>query len=136
MRLLDLLDVAADLARHVRAGDRDLVRPLIQVTERIEDLLLHLIDEEEELLAPALLEADAWGEVRVERMERAHHHQRMAVEAALDEVRKGRMPAYRLAEEIEELVEELRDSLRRGERVLLHPDVLRDDPITIRQTGG
>jgi hypothetical protein len=135
-RLRDLLDVASELARHVRAGDTELVRPLIHVTERIEDLLLHVIDEEEDLLPPALLEADAWGEVRVERMERTHHHQRMAVQATLSEVREGRLPPYRLAQEIEEFVHELRETLRQGERVLLHPDVLRDDPITLRQMGG
>lgn len=130
------LDRAKALAREVRRGDHSLLGFLVDTTERIATLVLHLIDEEEALLEPALLEADAWGEVRVERMERYHHHQRTALLSVLRQIEEGRLPPRRIAEEILDLVDELTETLSQSERTLLNPEVLRDDPIVIRQVDG
>jgi len=135
-RLRLLLGEALGLARRLRAGEETLTGRLVDVAERITGMVFRLIDEEEDLLGPALLEADAWGEVRVERMHRYHRQWRAAVLALLRQVHGGRLPPDRLAEEMEELVEELEIGLRRAERTLLHPDVLRDDPIVIGQVDG
>lgn len=135
-RLRRLLDQALDLAGEVRRGHRALFGPLVDVTERIGSLVLRIIDEEKDLLAPALLEADAWGDVRLERMARYHRHQRAAVLSTLGRIHERRLPPRRVAEEVEDLVEELDETLRQSERILLNPEVLRDDPIVIRQVDG
>jgi hypothetical protein len=135
-RLRRLLGQALDLAREVRRGDRALFASLVDVTERIASLVLRLIEEEEDLLPPALLEADAWADVRLERMARYHRHQRAAVLTTLGRLHERRLPPRRVAEEVEDLVEELDETLCRAERILLSPEVLRDDPIVIRQVDG
>src|SRR5690606_13832371 len=135
-RLRRLLGEALDLARRARAGERALAGRLVDMAERITGMVFRLIDEEEDLLPPALLQADAWDEVRVERMYRYHRQWRSAVLSLLRQVHGRRLPPARLAEELEELVEELEQGLCRAERTLLHPDVLRDDPIVIGQIDG
>lgn len=135
-KLRDLLGQALDLAGAVRKGDGALLESLVERTERIASSVLRLIDDEQELLRPALLEADAWGEVRVERMERYHRHLRTAVLSALWLLHEGRLPSQRAAEEVEELADEIDETLRHSERMLLNPEVLRDDPIVIRQVDG
>lgn len=124
------------LSRRIRAGETDRLPQLIGAVHELGALLEEKWAESEELLEPALEEADAWGEVRVRRLRRYQRLQRMAIQETVREVEAGKLPPRRIAEELEELIGEVRESLRRERRMALHPHVLRDDPITIHQTSG
>jgi hypothetical protein len=88
---------------------------------------------EEQILAPALLEADIWGEERVARMEAEHAQHRAALEELERVAARG---GDGLAELVEQLARDLRLDMQEEERSLLHEDLLRDDVINIDQSDG
>ncbi len=131
----DLLDEAKWIASGV-LENRESYRALHSIAIRLEEALSDLFHEEEEILEPALRDIDAWGEVRASRLEEHHHFQRMAVHQSCAEVLEGRLPARRAAEELLELLDAVNDGLARSERTFLGRDLLRDDLVSIRQSGG
>src|SRR5690606_27632757 len=106
---------------------------LHEVAHRLEEALADLYDTEEEILDPILREVDAWGEVRSSSLLEYHRTQRSVIRVACAEVLEGRLPAWRAAAEILELLENIDRALIESEREYLSPDLLRDDLVTIRQ---
>jgi len=92
------------------------------------------IAHEESLLRPVLRDIDAWGPVRVERMDEEHRQQRATIVAlaALDpavdlDAFLGRVKAF---------VREVERDMADEERECLSPEVLRDDTIVIDTFTG
>jgi hypothetical protein len=81
---------------------------------------------EEQLLRPVLLEHDAFGPVRVDRMVEDHVHEHRAMAQRLGS------PAI---EGLRDVIETLRAHLDAEERYLLNAKVLRDDLVTIEGAG-
>lgn len=90
---------------------------------------------EEELLFPALAEADAWAEVRIEHLTRDHAEQRehlRTIERILREPGDGRA----LAEHVLVLVRSLRADIDDEDEMALREGILRDDVVAIGQSDG
>lgn len=134
-RLLSLLEHAERVAIQVRE-DPESYPLLHEIAGRLESELGEFFDQQEDLLEPALRETDAWGDIRAERLENYLHGQRLAVDAACRQVEAGELPTWRAADELEELVHVVRAGLVRAERSFLREDLLRDDLVSIRQSGG
>lgn len=134
-RLLALLESAERAAIRVREDPESYPR-LREVAAHLESELGDFYDSQEDLLEPVLRQTDAWGDVRAERLENYLHGQRMAVDAACRQVEAGELPAWRAADELEELVHVVRTGLHRAEKSFLREDLLRDDLVNIRQSGG
>jgi len=81
---------------------------------------------EEQLLRPVLLEHDAFGNVRVDRMVDDHMHEHTAIRERLGS------PATAA---LRDVIETLRAHLDAEERYLLTSRVLRDDLVTIESAG-
>ncbi len=81
---------------------------------------------EEQLLRPVLLEHDAFGNVRVERMVDDHVHEHRAIRERLGS------PATAA---LRDVIETLRAHLDAEERYLLTSRVLRDDLVTVEAAG-
>ncbi|MEL6346465.1 MAG: hypothetical protein AAFV53_25365, partial [Myxococcota bacterium] len=77
------------------------------------------------ILAPELEMTDAWRTLRLCRL--ALHHKRQR--AAMERIRRA--DAAGLSQAIAELAEALRDDFAEETRLMLNPDVLRDDLVTI-----
>lgn len=119
-------------------GEGDGIRTATLLARRCSDLLLFLVEHmarEEQLVIPALKEADAWGDVRTAQLREHHKSQRSELLEVLEHIHQ---PAARV-EEIEAalvaLIEDLRADMEQEERGLLSPNVLKDDPISV-DTGG
>ncbi|MBA3455663.1 MAG: hemerythrin domain-containing protein [Deltaproteobacteria bacterium] len=81
---------------------------------------------EEHLLRPVLLEHDAFGNVRVERMVDDHVHEHRAIRDRL---------ASPATSALRDVIETLRAHLDAEERYLLTSRVLRDDLVSIESAG-
>lgn len=105
--------------------------------ERMEDfcrsLLLHLAMEDD-VLVPVLSQLDAWGEVRVERMESDHKIQREEIAQLLREGAASEPVA--LAEAILTFARALRADMAHEEMESLNADLLRDDTVSLSQLDG
>ncbi|HEY0839596.1 MAG TPA: hypothetical protein VGD74_05375 [Vulgatibacter sp.] len=134
-RLLSLLENAEKAALQVREDPESYPR-LREVAAHLESELGDFYDSQEEMLEPVLRQTDAWGDVRAERLEDYLRGQRLAVDAACREVEAGELPPWRAADELEELVHVVRTGLFRAEQSFLREDLLRDDLVNIRQSGG
>jgi iron-sulfur cluster repair protein YtfE (RIC family) len=89
---------------------------------------------EDELLYPAIYEADAWGFVRAARMKEEHAGQRAALSRLAD--LEWRDNTVELGQGVQSLAKDLREDMCREESELLNPDLLRDDVISIGQNSG
>jgi iron-sulfur cluster repair protein YtfE (RIC family) len=124
------------VAQRVRDGDASLVGAL-----RLEgEALLHRLQEhmlwEDLHLAPALRQADAWGEERASRLDSDHREQRHVLTHCLDAVNDQSRPAAVVARTLIDLVGMLRADMEEEERLLLDERVLRDDVIGIDVETG
>lgn len=126
-------DAAAEADR-VQTGERDATGLRARARLLARELALH-IAMEEEILAPLLARIDAWGALRVEQMHADHDHQLEDLRRFADETQSEGSPA-RLAAEVRRFVTELFHDMRREEHDLLHPDLLRDDVVSIDQCSG
>ncbi len=129
-----LLADAHELAERVLAGDKSALWRLREVTLALDQKAQEHAEIEAAELGPVLAHIDAWGEPRRQELQRTHanelHQGRAAVEAT--EV----ADAGRLAEAVRDAAEKILALLQKEEGELLHPDVLRDDNISIEQTDG
>jgi len=98
-----------------------------------ESLWFHLATEDE-ILVPLLRDLDAWGEVRVERVQNDHQTQRMEI----GELRKKAEEAdpVTLAEDVLSFARALRADMAHEEAVSLSREVLRDDTVALDQLDG
>ncbi|MGI9591194.1 MAG: hemerythrin domain-containing protein [Myxococcota bacterium] len=134
--LRGLLDDLDALAQQVRDGDRRLIGPLRLEAERF----LHRFDEhtrwEDAYLRPALLEADAWGSERAERLDHDHREQRALLADSLARLRYAERPPVLVARGVLDLIALIRTDMEEEERDLLDPRILRDDVISIDTEAG
>lgn len=101
----------------------------------LEQLAAHMRWEDQNL-APALRDADAWGEERERRLVTEHAEQRAQMRSLLDRLHETQRDARQLAVDLLELVEWLRRDMEHEERETLDPDVLRDDVVAIDASDG
>jgi hypothetical protein len=90
---------------------------------------------EDEILAPALLEIDAWGQVRADQLLTHHRCQRERIHALADLYDAG-LALTEIKLITESFIAELRDDMEHEERDLLHPDLLRDDIVMVACNSG
>lgn len=123
------------LAKEVRS---DLTRgqELLDGCNALRESLRSVQDLEEKLLVPALSEADAWGDVRIERLFQLQKMQCDAVKSTLSLLTHDELPVLVRASAVIALGEEVERELTTEDRELLSPEVLRDDVITIGGNAG
>ena len=128
------LDELSQLGAKLQAGDDALFAQALARAQALYDTLRDHIDFEDDLLGPALREADAWGVLRAERL--AHHHaeQRQQLRE-LDERCRSESPQG-LACLLDALIEELRADMAFEEESVLSPEILRDDVIAVDGEDG
>lgn len=98
--------------------------------------LMHHIDLEDEILVPALMQADAWGDVRVDLLHEHHAQQRAAFRQLTEALEAEGGGLEFLLESTRKLSEEMRADMVDEEKRILHPDILRDDVVTIGTSSG
>jgi hypothetical protein len=89
--------------------------------------LLHHIDLEDAILAPALQEADAWGAVRVDELHATHARQRREFRALSATLRGDGGELSTVIEAMKVLSAEVRADMMEEEATLLNVDMLRED---------
>ncbi|MEZ4399552.1 MAG: hemerythrin domain-containing protein [Kofleriaceae bacterium] len=85
---------------------------------------------EEALLAPLLPDTDAFGEVRLARMRTEHAQEHGAIIAFLER------PLDQVVAGLDDFVEQILAHMDAEERTFLHPNVLRDDLVTVDHAGA
>jgi hypothetical protein len=98
-----------------------------------ESLWFHLATEDE-LLVPLLRDLDAWGEVRVERVQNDHQTQRAEIAELKRKVES--IDPVTLAEAVLPFAKALRADMEHEEMVSLNRDLLRDDTVAMDQLDG
>lgn len=127
--LADMRDLAHRAGKDSQAADA-LRRSL---REFVDGFFAHLALEESEL-PPVVAGADAWGPERLEHMRVEHAEQRDMLQALVERTR-DELPSALVAE-AEALVRTILRDMAAEERDLLGENVLRDDVVSIDQTGG
>jgi hypothetical protein len=106
-----------------------------ELTQSLVSALARHTELEDQILAPALRDIDAWGAVRADQLLAHHQTQR----ADVHEVSKlfERLPATRdIVRVISALVQELRADMEHEERDLLNAELLRDDVVAVGGNSG
>jgi iron-sulfur cluster repair protein YtfE (RIC family) len=127
------LDCLAAQALRVLSGELAHDHLLEPFEALYRDLRDHL-DFEDALLAPALREADAWGGIRADQLERHHREQRQALRELSERSRSE--PPVALVQTVTSLIADLRADMTHEERDLLSCDLLRDDLVALDASGG
>jgi hypothetical protein len=112
---------------------REQIDPRPSVLKLVQAVRDHLAMEDR-LLVPALREADGWGVVRAERVAAEHAEQRELLVALRHLAREG--GAEEAGRAARQLIAALIVDMDAEESDLLDPNLLRDDVITINQSGG
>lgn len=123
-----------ECARRVLDDDPEAHAPLRERCRELYQTLLRHIELENAILAPALHETDAFGPVRARELLREHRRQREVLLDALDS--NDARSAAELARSICSLIAELVADMAHEERALLHPDLLKDDLVTVDGHSG
>lgn len=126
-------DASAE-AERVLAGKSDASSLRARARLMTRELALHLATEEE-ILVPVLQRVDSWGPVRVEQMHVEHTRQLAELRRIADET-AAPVPAEQIASDVRRFAAELLHDMRREEHDMLHPDLLRDDIVSIEQSDG
>lgn len=130
---LDALDA---LAQSLTAGRKE---PLVEALAALRSMKKRFFDHldlEEEIMVPALRDADAWGPDRAELVLNEHREQRAELEALVQELgRSGVAPAI-VGRRILDWIEAIRVDMVHEESAVLSPDLLRDDVIAIDLEAG
>jgi hypothetical protein len=114
-RLADALDAGADVATDLAVAVKQL-RVVFDAHNRLEEAILR----------PVLLEADAFGPVRIERMVDEHVREHRAVGVRLANLSAGAL---------RDVIATLRQHLEEEERYFLSSRVLRDDIVTVESSS-
>lgn len=133
VQLRKLLSEVIGVATRALAGEKTNPARLHAKARQLRAALLAHIDMEDKLLYPAILDLDAWGPVRADRMKQEHAEQRAALArfAAVE----WRVTTVELARALDELGNHILEDMHREEQELLDPDLLRDDVIAIAQVA-
>ena len=130
-----LRDIEATV-QHAAAGD---VGAAATIRRQLGELLAALrshVRAEEAALVPALAATDAWGPERAAQIQ-ADHVTQLRVLASWDRaVGDDGMPMDELAARLRQFAGQLWADMEAEERDLLHPDLLRDDVVTIGQSSS
>ncbi len=129
------LDELEKILEHMASGAEQVAaRALEQARALYAELRTH-IDHEDSVLLPALRDADAWGEVRAERL--SEHHEQQREEFSEPSLKRlSSHPPAALEPKLRELIAELRADMEHEEREVLSADILRDDVTTIDPEDG
>jgi iron-sulfur cluster repair protein YtfE (RIC family) len=130
--LRKLLEDLHRAASALEGGGSAALRRAIGACERLYAELRDHLDLEDQILAPALREADAWGEVRAGRLLQHHVEQRRELQALQSEPPPA--DPQSLKQRIESIVSDLRSDMAYEERELLA--TLRDDVLGIDVEDG
>lgn len=129
--LSEKLTLLEESAAMVIAGEAVEARRLRERCKNLcESLWFHLATEDE-ILVPLLRDLDAWGEVRVERVQNDHQTQRAEI-AELKKQAEAADPVV-LAEDVLTFAKALRADMANEEQVSLSRELLRDDTVTVDQ---
>ncbi len=134
--LREMLEEIASLSREILAGQRGLAAPLRERGRRLLERLLEHMRWEDLYLAPALREADAWGEERAAELDREHREQREILHEALQRLADDSLSPKAVAQDLRELVARLHTDMEQEERDVLDERVLRDDVVGIDVESG
>jgi hemerythrin-like domain-containing protein len=102
---------------------------IIRSARALKDFFLRHLALEERILRPLLLTVDAWGECRTDSMDKEHHLQRQMFEE-FDQL-VSTWPKDRVQAALGTLIKNLRVDMQEEEKAALHPNLLRDDVVTI-----
>ncbi len=134
-RIRGLLDEIERLASDPAAEARpDLAIELAAVLSRLARVVAAHNASEEAALRPLLAETDAWGPDRVEHMMADHVAEHAALRGMIEPL-QGLTDVVRLRQSAAELATRLRGHLEAEEQAFLNPRVLRDDVVTLGESG-
>lgn len=128
---LDTLDA---LAERLDTEGEAAIPDALAESRAFYDVLIDHIDLEDEILAPALREADAWGDVRAEKLIGHHREQRKELEALAGADAKS--SSAELASRLRRIIADVREDMVHEEKEILHRNLLRDDVVGIDVEGG
>jgi hypothetical protein len=123
-----------ELALDVLDGESEAEGPLRERCRELYKTLLRHMELEDTILAPALRETNAFGPVRAANLLAEHRRQRTVLFEALAVAEHS--SDIDLARSACELIGELRTDMAHEEQALLHPDLLKDDPIAVDAATG
>lgn len=126
-----LLENLEKLVALYEKGDASVCEPLRDKGLELHAFLCEHLDREDVILAPALLEADAWGEERVRQLAAEHREQRELFAFILDRLRDSERPTALLARELRAFADILRIDMQHEEETELSEAILRDDGVGI-----
>ncbi len=124
-----LLEKLEELVALYEKGDASVREPLRERGLELHDFLCEHLDREDVILAPALLEADAWGEERAQQLAAEHREQRELLAFILDRLRDAERPTALLARELRAFADILRIDMQHEEETELSEAILRDDTV-------
>jgi iron-sulfur cluster repair protein YtfE (RIC family) len=129
--LRGMLDRVEMLARKVLQGKKSAENELVAQAQVLDERLRAHMQLEEQILAPALREADGWGAARVERFHEEHARQRQIMDGAWGSGTQAERSALEFALIAWGFVRLLREDMAEEERISLNSKVLRDDPTDV-----
>jgi hypothetical protein len=109
-----------------------------KVAELVGELMValtHHTELEDEILAPALLEIDAWGAERSQQL-LAHHSSQRAELQGLRRLFSMHLDHDHIARVVMSLIRDLRKDMEHEEQDILSVDLLRDDVIAVEGVSG
>jgi hypothetical protein len=120
-----------ETAQHILEGDSAAAPALHDMCTRLHASLCAHLDLEDAVLAPALRETDAFGPDRADALIRHHQAQRRTIEAVLAHGADAEGDPHKMAELVQPFVSHLLEDMDREDREVLHPNLLKDDPILV-----
>jgi iron-sulfur cluster repair protein YtfE (RIC family) len=139
--ILDEHAVLRDELEDISALLRDVAAERAQVAERLQrrmkkfyEAFLKHIAHEDSLLRPVLANIDAWGAVRVDKLDEEHREQRSVIGALTSLEAASNLENY-LAR-TQGFVDSVMADMAAEEHECLSPDILRDDTIVIDYFTG
>lgn len=144
------MELAPSVVRRIILEEHEQIRAKLRAIEAIvesgsDSVLQNLLRElnhfflkhiatEERILRPVLKDIDAWGEVRVDRMNKEHALQRDEI-ARLDKLIETNCRKEYL-DPMQKFIVALYCDMNSEEIECLHPDLLKDDPISVNAASG
>jgi len=129
----EMEDIASFLA-DVAAERAEVATRLHRRLKNFYDAFLKHIAHEDSLLRPVLANIDAWGAVRVEKMDDEHREQRSTIAELLALDPKTNLEGYLAS--VQAFLTAVKADMAEEEHECLSPDVLRDDTIIIDTFTG
>ncbi len=128
--LAELAAVSADLGAR---GGAHSTADVTRLCKRLFAQLSQHLALEDGVLAPALREADAWGNERADALVRHHQEQRRELTFLMG---TDEFDPQQLAPRLAQLLKDLREDMAHEEADILSADLLRDDVVAIAMEDG